>query len=71
MIMVRSTDANLAPVFDPVTALVVSGTCSNVDTVMVDGRILRRQGRAVAIDEREVVREAAETARKLAAILSQ
>jgi 5-methylthioadenosine/S-adenosylhomocysteine deaminase len=69
MIMVRSTDANLAPVFDPVTALVVSGTSSNVDTVMVDGRILRRQGRSVAIDEREVVREAAETARRLAAML--
>ena len=31
---------------------------SNVDTVVVDGRILKRRGKLTAIDVRTVVREA-------------
>jgi hypothetical protein len=40
----------------------------NVDTVVVDGRILKRQGRLTALDAAQVVEEAA---RSLAAVLDR
>jgi cytosine/adenosine deaminase-related metal-dependent hydrolase len=61
MILVRTTDLNIAPVIDPITALVFSAQPANVDTVIVDGRILRRGGRFTALDHEQVVREATES----------
>lgn len=58
IILVRGTDPNMAPVVDPAYALVYSAQPSNVDTVMVDGRILLRSGRYTAIDSSEVVQQA-------------
>jgi hypothetical protein len=40
---------------------------ANVDTVVVDGRILRRGGKFTALDEEKVVREAADAAAGLKA----
>ena len=42
IILVRTTDINMTPVGDPYEALVSLAQPSNVDTVIVDGRILRR-----------------------------
>jgi cytosine/adenosine deaminase-related metal-dependent hydrolase len=71
LILVRTTDANIAPVFDdPVRAVVLSATVSNVDTVMVDGRILRQGGKFTSVDTGELAREATEAARGLQAKLS-
>jgi cytosine/adenosine deaminase-related metal-dependent hydrolase len=39
--------------------LVEAAEPSNVDTVVVDGRILKRHGKLTAIDARRVVNEAA------------
>ena len=61
--MIRTTDLNLAPVRDPYYALAFQGQPSNVDTVMVDGRILVRGGRLTAVDVAKLTREAAESAR--------
>jgi 5-methylthioadenosine/S-adenosylhomocysteine deaminase len=61
LILVRTTDPNLAPVTDPVYALVYAAQPSNVDTVMVDGRILLRRGQYTALDPEQVAREAAES----------
>jgi len=66
VILVRTTDANMAPMFDPAYALVYSAQPGNVDTVIVDGRILRRGGRFTFFDESDVVREATESVRALA-----
>jgi cytosine/adenosine deaminase-related metal-dependent hydrolase len=63
LIMIRTTDINMAPVRDPYYAIVFQGQPSNVDTVMVDGRILARGGRLTAVDVAKTVREAAESAR--------
>ena len=60
LILVRSTDINMAPVGDPYYALVFQGQPANVDTVVVDGRILSRNGRPVGIDVARVVKEATE-----------
>ena len=65
--MIRTTDLNMAPVGDPYYALVFQGQPSNVDTVMVDGRILVRGGRLTAVDVAKLVREAAASARGIEA----
>jgi 5-methylthioadenosine/S-adenosylhomocysteine deaminase len=63
LIMIRTTDVNMAPVRDPYYAIVFQGQPSNVDTVVVDGRILARGGKLTAVDVAKTVREAAESAR--------
>jgi cytosine/adenosine deaminase-related metal-dependent hydrolase len=61
LILVRTTDLNMAPLVDPIIALVDCAQPSNVDTVIVDGRILKRGGQLTAIDTAKVVAEAAES----------
>jgi 5-methylthioadenosine/S-adenosylhomocysteine deaminase len=62
LILVSTGDINMAPVGDPYDALVQLAQPPNVDTVVVDGRILRRNNRFAAIDEDKVVEEASEAA---------
>ena len=62
IILVRTTDINMSPVGDPYEALVSLAQPTNIDTVIVDGRILRRSGNFTALDHAKVVREAQEAA---------
>jgi len=66
LVTIRKSDINMAPVGDPYYAIVFQGQPANVDTVMVDGRVLVRQGRHTAVDVPKLVREAAESARGIA-----
>jgi 5-methylthioadenosine/S-adenosylhomocysteine deaminase len=61
LILVRTTDLNMMPLVDPVIALVHCAQPYNVDTVVIDGRILKRGGQLTAIDIAQVGREAAES----------
>ena len=63
LIMIRTTDLNMAPVRDPYYAIVFQGQPSNVDTVVVDGRILVRGGKLIAVDVPKLISEATESAR--------
>jgi 5-methylthioadenosine/S-adenosylhomocysteine deaminase len=65
IILVRTTDVNMTPVGDPYEALVSLAQPTNVDTVIVDGRILRQSGKFTALDHTKVVREAQEAATAL------
>ena len=65
LILVRTGDINMAPAAAPYEALVGFGQSRNVDTVMVDGRVLVRGGRFTALDYVEVLREANETVASL------
>lgn len=65
LILVRTTDPNMAPVIDAAHALVYSAQPSNVDTVIVDGRILIRGGESTVHDRRQVVRAATESVHAL------
>jgi cytosine/adenosine deaminase-related metal-dependent hydrolase len=58
LICVRATDPNLGPVLDPVAALVLAAHEGNVDSVMVAGEFVKREGRMTRIDTRKVVEEA-------------
>jgi 5-methylthioadenosine/S-adenosylhomocysteine deaminase len=60
LILIRTTDGNLAPVGNPYDALVMLAQPHNVDTVVVDGRILRRGGKFTALDQDKVIAEASE-----------
>lgn len=69
VLLVRRTDMNIAPVFDPYYSLVYSGAPGNVDSVMVGGRFLRRQGRFIQLDADAVLAEAMQSAQRLDAEL--
>jgi cytosine/adenosine deaminase-related metal-dependent hydrolase len=58
LILVNTRDVNLAVFSEPAHMLVEAAQPSNVDTVMVDGRILKRRGKLTAIDVEQTVSEA-------------
>ena len=58
IILVRANDLNTAPMANIETTVVMGATAANVDTVMVDGRILKRAGKLVDCDVAEVVEQA-------------
>jgi cytosine/adenosine deaminase-related metal-dependent hydrolase len=58
LIMVRTDHVNIAPMTDPVNTIVLAAQPANVDTVVVDGRILKRRGVLTAVDQDTVVRDA-------------
>jgi 5-methylthioadenosine/S-adenosylhomocysteine deaminase len=65
IILVRTTDINMTPVGDPYEALVSLAQPGNVDTVIVEGRILRQGSRFTGLDHARLVREAREAAMAL------
>ena len=66
IVLIRANDINIAPVPDnPSASLVLSAQPNNVDTVIVDGRVLVRAGRLTELDESELVQRAVEAAADL------
>ena len=65
IVLIRADDVNIAPAADIESAIVRSATPANVDTVMIDGRILKRAGELIAYDVEQVVREAAISAHEV------
>lgn len=45
LILLRATDLNLVPVSDPVAAVVLAAHEGNIESVLVDGRFVKRAGR--------------------------
>lgn len=62
LILVRARDINVAPVADVESTIVRSVTPANVDSVMIDGRFLKRDGRLIAHDVERIVGQAEESA---------
>jgi 5-methylthioadenosine/S-adenosylhomocysteine deaminase len=60
LILVRTDAPNIAPIGDPYDALVQLAQPSNVDTVVADGRILKRKGAFTGLDHDKVMREASD-----------
>jgi cytosine/adenosine deaminase-related metal-dependent hydrolase len=48
LVVIDGHAVNVAPVIDPVGAVVCAADVSNVDTVIVDGRIVKRDGKLLA-----------------------
>jgi 5-methylthioadenosine/S-adenosylhomocysteine deaminase len=62
IILIRTKDVNVAPVGNIETAVVQTVTPANVDTVIVDGRILKRSGRLIAYDMSRIIDQAEKSA---------
>ncbi|HET8591815.1 MAG TPA: amidohydrolase family protein [Nakamurella sp.] len=62
IILIRADDLNVAPVVNVASTVVRSVTPANVDTVMSDGRIVKRGGTLVAFDAPAVVANAQRSA---------
>lgn len=58
LIMVSTRDVNLAVFGDPAHLLVTAAQPANVDTVVVDGRILKRSGKLVHFNVGQIAAEA-------------
>jgi len=52
VVVIDTTAVNLAPLIDAVAAVVVGADVSNVETVLVDGRFVKRDGKLLADWER-------------------
>lgn len=65
VVMIRKHDLNVAPVGDPESTVVRSVTPANVDTVVIDGRIVKQHGELLHVDPAEVVRNAEQAASRV------
>jgi 5-methylthioadenosine/S-adenosylhomocysteine deaminase len=61
LIMINPNALNMAVVTDPAHLVLEATTPENIDTVVIDGRILKRGGKLIALDPSEVI-EGARTA---------
>ena len=50
IIMLRTDRMNVTPMNDPATAVVAGMDTSNVDTVMIAGRLMKQHGRLLHVD---------------------
>jgi cytosine/adenosine deaminase-related metal-dependent hydrolase len=67
LVLVRATDLNMAPVLDPVAAIVLAAHEGNVDTVLVAGRTRQVHGRLQGVDEGALVSRACASQRRILA----
>ena len=51
---------------DPISALVYAAEAGDVETVMIDGQIVMREGQLLTLDEREVIAQARNQAQQIA-----
>jgi cytosine/adenosine deaminase-related metal-dependent hydrolase len=65
LILVRMNDLNMVPCGDPVDVLVLSGLPQNVDTVIADGRILKRGGKLIAVDVEQIAAETCDSVTRM------
>jgi cytosine/adenosine deaminase-related metal-dependent hydrolase len=65
VILLDGTAPNLARVTDPASSIVAAAQPANVDTVLVDGKVLKRDGRLVGVDFESVAQRAASSRARL------
>ncbi|KAM0194341.1 hypothetical protein ACHAPI_007102 [Fusarium lateritium] len=68
VIITKCTSTRLVPIHDPVAALVLYANASDIDTVFVNGEILKSQGKLAGVDWpklRAELRESAESIMKM------
>ena len=54
LVLLRADLLNVTPLNDPATAVVVGMDTSNVDTVLIDGQVMKRGGKLLHVDWRPV-----------------
>jgi cytosine/adenosine deaminase-related metal-dependent hydrolase len=61
VILLRTDRINVTPLNDPATAVVVGMDTGNVDTVLIAGRVMKRNGKLLHVDWSAVKRTAIES----------
>ena len=65
VVLLRKHDLNVAPVGDPMSTVVRAMAPANVDTVIIDGRVVKKDGQLLHVDVAEVVRNAERSAHRI------
>jgi 5-methylthioadenosine/S-adenosylhomocysteine deaminase len=65
LIVASTRRAHLVPTLRPVAVFVYQGQARDVESVMVDGHWLMRDGKVLSMDEEEVIREADRVSREI------
>ncbi len=65
LIMIRADDLNLYPVNDPLETVVFQASFANVDTVMIAGKIVKKDGKLLYPKLREKKEQLAESGRRI------
>jgi cytosine/adenosine deaminase-related metal-dependent hydrolase len=65
IILIRTNDVNTAPMANIEATVVMSATPGNIDTVMVDGRIVKRAGKLVGYDVPKIVADAKQSSERI------
>jgi len=71
LILIRTGEHHLSPVLDPVKTVVLQAGAGDVELVMVDGRIIKRDGELVAADRQGIEAHLQEAADRIFAATTQ
>lgn len=67
LLMLRSTGAHLVPIADPVKTVVMQANVSDIDLVMVDGRVVKSNGQLVGVDQAALASKMTRAAERIVA----
>src|SRR5205807_5240588 len=65
VIVVRLNELHTSPAGDPISTIVYSAEGTDVDTVIIDGRVVMRERNLLTIDEQGVIKQANSEAERL------
>ncbi len=65
LVLVNTTQLNLAPTYNPVSNIIYAANGFNVNTTIVNGQILVHEGKLMTLDEEKVIENARERGQKL------
>lgn len=65
IIIVDTNSLHLTPAIDPVTNMIFSGNGRDVDTTIVDGKVLMKNKRFTGLEEQEIIDKATKSAEKM------
>lgn len=71
LIFVRTDSSHMAPVLDPVKSIVMQASVADIDTVMVQGRIVKSNGRLMAVDQPQLAVRMQRTAERIVSSVTE
>ena len=65
IVIVETKSVNMNPIYDPYSALVYSANASNVDTVIVNGKVIVEDKEIKTVDYKKVIKDITEFKKKV------
>ncbi|MGL4968771.1 MAG: amidohydrolase family protein, partial [Fusobacteriaceae bacterium] len=57
VVIIETESVNMNPIFDPYSALVYSANATNVDTVIVNGKIVVEDKKIKTVDQKKIIKD--------------